>query len=104
MYAVVEIGGKQYIAEEGASITHERLAGFEAGKEVEFEKVLLVVDDGRVQLGNPYLDGAKVVGHVQDEGRGKKITVYKYKSKKGYRRKQGHRQPYAKTLVTGIES
>jgi len=103
MYAVIETGGKQYRVEEGTVLKHERLAGAEVGEAVEFDKVLLLVQDGNVRVGTPYLDAVKVRGEVQQDARGEKIVVYKYKSKKGYRRKQGHRQPYMATVITAIE-
>lgn len=102
MYAVIETGGKQYLLENGDLFDHELIDGIEAGESVTFDKVLLVVDDGEVQVGTPYLDGVKVTGEVREQGRGERITVYKYKSKKGYRRKQGHRQSYMKTKITEI--
>ncbi|HDL85138.1 MAG TPA: 50S ribosomal protein L21 [Candidatus Acetothermia bacterium] len=104
MYAVIETGGKQYLLENGDLFDHELIDGVAAGETVTFDKVLLVVDDGEVQVGTPYLDGVKLVGEVHEQGRGDKVIVYKYKSKKGYRRKQGHRQSYMKTKITAIEA
>ncbi len=104
MYAVIETGGKQYLLESGDLFDHELIDGIEEGETVSFDKVLLLVDDGEVRVGTPYLDGVKVTGEVREQGRGDKIIVYKYKSKKGYRRKQGHRQPYMKTRITTIEA
>ncbi len=103
MYAVIETGGKQYRVEEGMVLGHELLRGVEVGQPVEFDKVLLVVDDEGVRVGTPYLDGVKVKGEVRDSGRGEKIIVFKYKAKKGYRRKQGHRQGFMATQITAIE-
>ena len=104
MYAVIETGGKQYRVEEGTILEHDRLDGRAEGDTVEFERVLLVVANGDVRVGTPYLEGAVVKGEVQEEGRGDKIIVYKYKSKKGYRRKRGHRQSYMTTRITAIET
>ncbi|MCK4392134.1 50S ribosomal protein L21 [Candidatus Bipolaricaulota bacterium] len=104
MYIVIETGGKQYRVEKGTLFEHERIEGVGVGEEVEFERVLLLVDETGVRAGGPYLDDVKVKGEVREEGSGDKIIVYKYKSKKGYRRKQGHRQPYMTTLITKIES
>ncbi len=104
MYAVIETGGKQYRVEHGMLLEHERTNGVEPGESIEFDRVLLLVDEDGVRVGEPYLDGVTVKGEVREEGRGDKIIVYKYKSKKGYRRKQGHRQPYMRTLITAIES
>ena len=104
MYAVIETGGKQYRVENGVLLDHERIDGVEVGESVIFDKVLLLVDEDGVRVGTPYLDGVTVKGEVREEGRGDKIIVYKYKSKKGYRRKQGHRQSYMKTKITAIEA
>jgi len=104
MYAVIETGGKQYRVEEGTVLEHERLDGVEVGQAVDFDRVLLLVDeDGTVRVGTPYLDGVSVKGEVQTDARGEKVIVYKYKSKKGYRRKAGHRQPFMATAITAIE-
>ena len=102
MYAVIETGGKQYLLENGDLFDHELISGLEAGETVTFDKVLLVVNDGEVHVGTPYLQGVTVMGEVREQGRGDKIIVYKYKNKKGYRRKQGHRQLYMKTKITSI--
>jgi len=104
MYAVIETGGKQYRVEQGMLLEHERTNGVEPGESIEFDRVLLLVDEEGTRVGTPYLDDVTVKGEVREEGRGDKIIVYKYKSKKGYRRKQGHRQPYMRTLITAIES
>ena len=84
-------------------LKHERLSGVEVGQAVEFDKVLLVVEDDDLRVGSPYLDGVSVKGEVREDGRGEKIIVYKYKSKKGYRRKQGHRQAYMATAISAID-
>ena len=104
MYAVIETGGKQYRVEQGMLLEHERTDGVEPGESIEFDRVLLLVDEDGVRVGEPYLDDVTVKGEVREAGRGDKIIVYKYKSKKGYRRKRGHRQPYMRTLITAIES
>ncbi len=98
MKAVIETGGKQYFVEEGSIIYVEKLEG-EAGKTVEFDKVLMVND----KVGYPYLAGAVVTGEIVKHGKNKKIIVYKYNSKKNYRRKQGHRQPYTKIEIKSIK-
>jgi len=103
MYAVIETGGKQYRVEEGTVFEHERLGDVEVGRVVEFDKVLLLVEDGEVRVGTPYLEGVKVKGEIRQDARGPKIIVYKYKSKKGYRRKAGHRQAIMTTAITAIE-
>lgn len=103
MYAVIQTGGKQYRVEEGTLLEHELIRGLDSGKPVEFSKVVLLVDDSGAHAGTPYLDGAVVKGKVQAQAKSKKIVVYKYKSKTGYRRKRGHRQPFMTTLITKIE-
>ena len=104
MYAIIETGGKQYRVENGMEFEHERTNGVSAGESIEFDRVLLLVDEDGVRVGTPYVDGATVKGEVREEARGEKVIVYKYKSKKGYRRKQGHRQTYMRTRITAIES
>ena len=74
------------------------------GKNITFENVVLVSEEGKVQVGNPYVKGVKVEGKVISHGKGKKIIVFKMKPKKNYRRKQGHRQPYTKVEITSIKS
>ena len=103
MYAVIESCGKQYKVAEGDVVFFEKLDA-EEGKKVSFDKVILVSDDGKVQVGNPYVKGVKVEGKVVSHGKGKKIIVYKYKAKKNYRRTQGHRQPYTKVEITKIKT
>jgi len=103
MYAVIETGGKQYRVETGKLFEHERLDGIAVGESVQFDKVLLIVDGDNVRVGTPYVEGASVKGELLEDGKAKKIVVYKYKSKKGYRRKQGHRQPVMSTRITSID-
>ena len=103
MYAIIESCGKQYKVTEGDVVYFEKLDA-EEGKKVTFDKVILVSDDGKVQVGNPYVKGVKVEGKVVAHGKGKKIIVYKYKAKKNYRRTQGHRQPYTKVEITTIKT
>ncbi len=94
MYALVEIGGKQYKAEQDARIKVDRLPGT-AGDVVELPSVLMVRTDQGVKVGKPYVDGAQVKAEIEEQGRDPKITVYKYKRRKGYRRKHGHRCHYS---------
>jgi large subunit ribosomal protein L21 len=101
-YAILESGGKQYIAREGESIEVDRLA-LEEGSSIEFEDVLMVVDDGKVQIGTPYLDKAMVNGTVAAQIKGPKIIVYKYIPKQRYRRKLGHRQKYTRVAIDSIQ-
>ncbi len=101
MYAIVETGGKQYRAEEGKTIRVEKLPA-EKGETVKFDRVLMFIDGEEMQIGKPYLEDFTVEGKVIGTGRGKKITVFKFKRKKNYRRKQGHRQPYSDVLINSL--
>lgn len=101
MYAIIESCGKQYKVAEGDVVFFEKLDA-EEGKKVTFDKVVLVSDDKKVEVGAPYVKGIKVEGKVVEHGKGKKIIVYKYKAKKNYRRTQGHRQPFTKVEITKI--
>ena len=103
MYAIIESCGRQYKVAEGDVVFFEKLDA-EEGKKVTFDKVILVSEDGKVQVGNPYVKGVKVEGKVVSHGKAKKIIVFKMKPKKNYRRKQGHRQPYTKVEITGIKT
>ena len=103
MYAIIESCGKQYKVAEGDVVFFEKLDA-EEGKKVTFDKVIFVSEDGKVQVGNPYVKGVKVEGKVVSHGKGKKIIVFKMKPKKNYRRKQGHRQPYTKVEITSIKT
>ena len=99
MFAIIETGGKQYKVSEGDELFVEKL-DVEAESEVVFDKVLMV--EGKV--GTPYVKGATVKATVVKHGKGKKIIVYKYKSKKNYHKKQGHRQPYTKVKIVAINA
>ena len=103
MYAIIESCGKQYKVAEGDVVFFEKL-DVEEGKKVTFDKVILVSNDGKIEVGTPNVKGVKVEGKVVSHGKGKKIRVYKYKAKKNYRRTQGHRQPYTKVEITGIKT
>ena len=103
MYALIEACGKQYKVKEKDVVFFEKL-DVEEGKKVTFDKVILVSDNGKVQVGNPYVKGVKVEGKVVSHGKGKKIIVFKMKAKKNERRKQGHRQPYTKVEITAIKA
>ncbi|MEW9675892.1 50S ribosomal protein L21 [Lentibacillus sp. L22] len=102
MYAIIETGGKQIKVTEGQEIYVEKVAA-ETNESVTFDKVLFVGGDD-VKVGAPYVDGASVTAKVEKQGREKKITVFKYKPKKNYHRKQGHRQPYTKLVVEKINA
>ena len=103
MYAVIESCGKQYKVAEGDVVFFEKLNA-EEGKKVTFDNVVMVSNDGEVQVGNPYVKGVKVEGKVVAHGKAKKIIVFKMKAKKNERTKQGHRQPYTKVEITAIKS
>jgi len=100
MYAIIATGGKQYRVSEGDVIYIEKIDA-DVDSTVSFD-VLLVGNDGDVKVGTPVVEGVKVEGKVVGQVRGDKIIVFKYKSKKNYRRKQGHRQPYTKVEITKI--
>lgn len=100
MYAIIATGGKQYRVSEGDMIYIEKIDA-QVDSTVSFD-VLLMGNDGDVKIGTPVVEGVKVEGKVVGQIRGEKIVVYKYKSKKNYRRKQGHRQPYTKVEITKI--
>lgn len=103
MYAIIETGGKQYKVSEGDVIFVEKLAN-EVGDAISFEKILAVSDNGALKLGTPILSGAKVDAKVLSHGKEKKILIFKYKPKKGYSKKQGHRQPYTKVQIEKIKA
>lgn len=103
MYAIIETGGKQYKVQEGDVIYIEKLDANE-GDSITFDRVLAVVKDGEFVAGTPVVAGAKVTGTVEKHGKSRKIIVFKYKPKKNYRRKQGHRQPYTKVTIGKIEA
>lgn len=100
-YAVIETGGKQYRVSEGDYFNVERLH-VEAGTEITIDRVLMLGGDGSTRIGTPTVDGATVTATVDAHFRGEKIIVFKYKKRKNYRRKQGHRQSLTKLTITGI--
>ncbi len=101
MYAIIETGGKQYKVSEGDFVFVEKL-DVKDGAKVQIDKVLAIGGE-TVEIGAPYVEGAKVVAKAVKSGKDKKIIVYKYKPKKGYHKKQGHRQPYTKLEIKKIE-
>jgi len=101
MYAIIKTGGKQYKVAEGDVLSIEKLDA-EVGAEVSFE-VLMLVDGSDVKVGKPVVDGAAVTAKVVEHGKGPKVTVFKYKPKKDYRKTQGHRQPYTKVEVLSVK-
>lgn len=103
MYAIIKTGGKQYKVAEGDVIYVEKLDA-EEGTAVTFDEVLTVVNGDSVNVGKPFVTGAKVTGKVEAQGKAKKILVFKYKAKSNYRRRQGHRQPFTKVVIEKIEA
>ncbi len=103
MYAIIVTGGKQYKVENGDVIFVEKL-DVEENAEITFDKVLAVGSEDGLKAGAPYVDGATVAGKVLKNGKGKKVTVFTYKPKKNEKRKKGHRQPYTKVEITGINA
>ena len=103
MYAVIQTGGKQYKVMPGEEVRVEKMDG-KVGDEVYFDDVLLVSQDDKVTVGSPVLENARVVAKITRHGRGPKIVVFKYKRRKGYRKKQGHRQDFTGVKITEIEA
>lgn len=101
MYAIIESGGKQYRVEPGAVVALERIPG-DVGSQVELDRVLLVSDGTTVKVGQPTLSGAKVISEIVAQTRGEKIDVFKFKRRKKYRRKTGHRQELTKVRIAQI--
>jgi large subunit ribosomal protein L21 len=103
MFAVIRSGGKQYRVNQGSSLRVEKLTG-DVGSEITLDDVLMVGEEGDVKIGAPTVDGASVSGTITAQGRGPKLTVFKMKRRKGYRRKYGHRQDYTEIRVDSIKS
>jgi len=103
MYAVIQTGGKQYKVTPGEEVRVEKLDG-KVGDEVYFDNVLLVSKEDTTTVGKPVLENAKVIAKITRHGRGPKIVVFKYKRRKGYRKKQGHRQDFTGVKITEIEA
>jgi len=103
VYAVIETGGKQYKVQEGDVLFLEKISS-EEGETVVFDKVLAVSEGEEFTVGTPTVEGASVTAKVLGHGKGRKIIVFKYKPKKNYRRKQGHRQPYTKVQIEKINA
>ena len=101
MYAVVETGGKQYRVQEGDVITVEKL-GVADGEKVVFDKVLVAGEGAEIKVGKPYLEGCTVEATAVESGKGPKVIIFKYKAKKDYRKKQGHRQPYTMVKIESL--
>jgi large subunit ribosomal protein L21 len=101
MYAVIATGGKQYKVQEGEILRVEKLDG-DVGAPIAFDQVLMISDGETVQVGDPMLESMAVRGRIVEQGKAKKILVFKYKRRKRYRRKQGHRQPYTAVKIDAI--
>ncbi len=102
MYAIVDSGGKQYKVREGEVLRVEKLAG-EVGDSISFDKILMFSDGENVSVGTPILEDVAVSGHIVEQGKAKKIIVFKYKRRKRYRRKQGHRQQFTAVKINSIK-
>ena len=101
MKAIIVTGGKQYVVSEGDTLFIEKLNA-EAGEQIVFDQVLAIVDGENTKFGAPAVEGAKVEATVVKNGKGKKIRIFKYNPKKGYRKRQGHRQPYTKVEISKV--
>ena len=101
MYAVVASGGKQFRVQQGETLKVEKISG-EVGSTVSFDRVLMYSDGETVKIGQPLLENATVTGHIVEQGKAKKIIVFKYKRRKRYRRKQGHRQQFTAVKIDSI--
>ncbi len=102
MYAVIKTGGKQYRVTEGDLLRTEKING-EVGEPIEFEEVLMIANGEQIDVGRPVLTESRVVGEIVEQGKGKKIIVFKSKRRKGYRKKQGHRQLYTVLKIKEIK-
>lgn len=103
MYAIIETGGKQYKVQAGDIVSVEKIKA-EAGSLFTFDRVLAVGGGGGLNFGSPYIEGATVTASVIGDGKAKKIIVYKFKAKKGFHKKKGHRQPFTKLRIESIVS
>ena len=103
MQAIIVTGGKQYKVAQGDTLFIEKLEA-EAGAEITFDQVLAILNEDKATFGAPTVEGASVVATVVENGKGKKIRVFKYNPKKGYRKRQGHRQPYTKVQISAINA
>lgn len=104
MYALVEILGKQYKAQEGAVLRVDKINKKQVGDELEFDTVVAIADGENSIFGKPYVEGAKIIATLQDSVKGEKIKVYKFHRRKGYRRTQGHREQYSIISIKEIQA
>ena len=103
MHAIIETGGKQYKVTEGDTLFIEKLEA-EAGQAITFDKVLAILDGDKAPFGAPVVEGASVAATVVKNGKGKKVRIFKFNPKKGYRKRQGHRPPYTKVQIGAIQA
>jgi large subunit ribosomal protein L21 len=103
-FAVIQTGGKQYVVKTGDVLKVEKIKNTKVGEILKFDNILLVADDKNIQIGKPFVDGAIVEAKIEEEGKNKKITVLRYKSKTRYHKKKGHRQPYTKISIASVKS
>ncbi len=103
MLAVIKTGGKQYLVSPGQKLKIEKIEKKE-GDEVVFDEVLLLDSDGKLEIGSPTIKGAKVLGKVLSQGKGKKVIIFKYRAKTRYRKKKGHRQTFTEVEIKTIEN
>ena len=103
MHAIIVTGGKQYKVTEGDVLYIEKLEA-EAGDKITFDKVLAILDGDKATFGTPVVEGASVEAKIVKNGKGKKVRIFKYNAKKGYRKRQGHRQPYTKVQIGAIQA
>jgi large subunit ribosomal protein L21 len=101
MYAVIQTGGKQYRVKEGETLKIETLDA-EPGHQIEFDNVLLIQSDAGIKVGKPFVDGGKVTATVKSHGRHKKVHIIKFRRRKHYMKRAGHRQNYTEIQITGI--
>lgn len=101
MYAIIETGGRQYKVQDGDVLRIEKLS-VQPGEKIQFDKVLVLNDGTDFKYGSPYIEGATVSAEVVENGKAKKVIIYKYKAKKDYRKKQGHRQPYTEVKIESV--
>ena len=104
MYAIIKTGGKQYSVQQDDVIEIEKINLEDGAKDIAFDEVLAVNKDGELTVGTPVVENAVVKGEVLEVAKASKVIVYKYKSKKDYRKKQGHRQPFMRVKITAIEA
>jgi len=102
MYAVIKTGGKQYRVSEGDIINVEKITRENGQNEINIKEVLMIADNDNITVGSPYVENASVNANIIEDGKSEKVIVFKYKRKKDYRRKQGHRQPYTKLQISKI--